>query len=718
MTDVISLLLTSPSCRAAKRWSGAPPTCEPYDCGALFDVHEHPVADLAALAALLGSLRSEPRVLAVRGTLLPGHRSTAVRRRSRGDNAPFEDRPHHWLLLDLDSWEDPDFLTDPAESAARARERLHPALRTAACIWHASGSAGFKTGARLHLWFWLDRPLGSLELKRWVQTWGVRVDNSLFSPVQPHYTADPVLVGLADPLPLRFGTLPGTPEVATPRNLALTDQAREAAQATLRSALARLRKAAEGDRNNSLFRQASRCAAFSEILGDGGRDQLAQAAIDLGLAPNEAVATVESAWRDAKPHALLDSNSFLSGLSLDDQMRPRPTVPNLVKILEANVDTNGLFCRDERTSFILLTRTPPWHPVTSGVYPAHIRNEDASYFQGWLSDELGMHSTTRQACQEAIEWVASLSLRDPFRDYLDEVEWDGSPRLSTWLPEATGCVSEFARIAGRRWLISAVARTYRPGCKVDTMLVLIGEQGMRKSTLLKELVGETYFTELQTHLDSDEAYMQTMGPAVVELPELSALGSREIEAVKAHLSTGVDRRRAKYARWVSDHHRRFVYAGTTNDPDFLHDTTGNRRFWPVYVTKMIDTDRIRQLRDQLWAEAVHAFRAGEQWHLTDRETSLAEQAQDGARARSGVEELLAEHLDSVQTPLAGYLPEQLDSEGRLLWVNPTQLARALDLDLARQSRQIASAFRALGWVRTRRREPGGPGVRRFERPPQ
>lgn len=226
----------------------------------------------------------------------------------------------------------------------------------------------------------------------------------------------------------------------------------------------------------------------------------------------------------------------------------------------------------------------------------------------------------------AIDRVCRENSYNPVTDYLNALKWDGTARLERWLPHLLGApASDFVRLVGPKVLISAVARAYEPGCKVDTVLVLEGEQGLKKSSAIAALFGEDYTAESVSLFDQhNKMVMQMMGAWCVELAEFVAVIRKDMNAVKGLISMRSDRVVLPYAKMASTHPRRCIFFGTIN-PDsmgYLTDSTGNRRYWPVTVTK-IDIEGILRSRDQLWAEAVHRYRGGERWWLEGDENKVA-----------------------------------------------------------------------------------------------
>lgn len=171
--------------------------------------------------------------------------------------------------------------------------------------------------------------------------------------------------------------------------------------------------------------------------------------------------------------------------------------------------------------------------------------------------------------RDAIEVVCEDNGADPLIDYLDGLSWDGIERLDGWL--TTYCAvtdTAYTRAVGRCWLIAAVARQYEPGCKVDTMLILEGPQGIGKSTALSILaVREGWFLDHLTKLSDKDSQHGLTGRWIVEMSELAALKKAKGEELKAFLSRQTDKFRPAYGRRVEQRPRRCVFAGTTNEAE-------------------------------------------------------------------------------------------------------------------------------------------------------
>jgi hypothetical protein len=239
-------------------------------------------------------------------------------------------------------------------------------------------------------------------------------------------------------------------------------------------------------------------------------------------------------------------------------------------------------------------------------------------------------ATPRSFFDDVLLDLAQRNGYHPVREYLDNLVWDGVPRLNTWLSTYAGAPNtELTRAIGRKTLIAAVSRVRRPGCKFDTALVLEGPQGLGKSSQLRTLCGDAWFDDnLHVGADPKQIIEQTAGKWIVEMAELSGIKRSEVEAVKTMLSRQSDRARLSYGRHAVDRPRQFILVGTVNEPRYLKDTTGNRRFWPVKTGTLVQ-DALARDRDQLWAEAAYEEARGESLVLPKElwADAAAEQAQ-------------------------------------------------------------------------------------------
>ena len=248
----------------------------------------------------------------------------------------------------------------------------------------------------------------------------------------------------------------------------------------------------------------------------------------------------------------------------------------------------------------------------------------------------GLQITDRNL-KDAITNVANAWTFHPIIDYLEGLEWDGKPRIATFLPDYLGMPDTiYSRETARLFFTACVARIYAPGHKWDFVPILSGEQEIAKSELMKALFSREWAGELTVDMASNkDAVEQMLGKWCLELPEISNMRRAEIERVKEFITLETDRVRLAYDRRMSSFPRQSVFVGTTNLDAYLKDPTGNRRFWPWPVSvPMLDFDRAAEERDQIWAEAHRLWRALCEKHGTA--TSLPLYLVGEARAQARV----------------------------------------------------------------------------------
>jgi predicted P-loop ATPase len=230
--------------------------------------------------------------------------------------------------------------------------------------------------------------------------------------------------------------------------------------------------------------------------------------------------------------------------------------------------------------------------------------------------------------------------------------WKGDKLLDTWAIDYLGAEdTPFVRAVSRRWMISAVARVMEPGCKADAMLVLEGAQGIGKSSVLAALGGEWFSDQLGGEIGSRDAKAGLVGKWIIEHSELAHLNRSAVERMKAFFTEQVDQYRPAYGRNEVEVPRQCVFAGTTNTSDYLRDETGNRRFWPVACKGPCLPDKVKEVRDQLWAEAVQAYRNGEVWWLQGDEIISKAKEEQAARVQDDAwDEAIINWADTARDP--------------------------------------------------------------------
>src|SRR4051794_2679319 len=404
--------------------------------------------------------------------------------------------------------------------------------------------------------------------------------------------------------------------------------------------------------------------AISEIIG-----RIAVCSLD-GIARERLLQTIKQQTRTAlsilrkqlteaiRAQQAGRSTGQIEGMILDAFGDPCPLEANAVTLLRQKLP--GLFALDEFRQLPMVMQPPPW--ARSGeTYPRPLTDADDAALLTFVQRQ-GVHLRGRPAIRTVMAEIIHDHVFHPVREYLDGLQWDSVPRLNQWLTTYLGAqeVPNYTAIVGPKWMISAVARIFRPGCIAKyCLLLLLGPQDLGKSTALSVL-GDEFYTDDIAELGTKDAAMQNAGVWIVELAELASTRKAHLDSVKSFISRATDRFRPPYGTHPIARPRQSVLAGTVNPSDaFLKDDTGNVRFWTTTCTK-IDLDALRRDRDQLWAEAVHRVRAGETWWLEDTSTIEAARAEQ------------AEHTETVEDhPWFKLIEDWIRDEEKLVYALAT-----------------------------------------------
>ncbi len=254
------------------------------------------------------------------------------------------------------------------------------------------------------------------------------------------------------------------------------------------------------------------------------------------------------------------------------------------------------------------------------------------------------------------------------------------------------------------WLIGACARVFEPGCQLDTMLMLIGGQGVGKSQACAALVPDrAWFGDSTFDIANKDAFINLHGKWIYELAECESLKRASDDARKAFITSRVDRYRKPFGRLAEDHPRQVVFVATTNNTEVLTDPTGARRFWTVLVGEP-DLDALRRDRDQLFAEALFRYRAGEPWHLDAEHAALLVEAQRQFEVPEAWEGVISPWVEQQESP---FTVEDAMRDG---------LGLSVDRWTAKVRQRVGKALARLGCTKTRPRAESARRVWCWERP--
>ena len=339
------------------------------------------------------------------------------------------------------------------------------------------------------------------------------------------------------------------------------------------------------------------------------------------------------------------------------------TIENVVTILRHDPDLAGRLALNEMDHNIVTQKSLPWR---QSPRISQWTDTDDAALRYYLERIYGL--TGKDRIFDATNVVANENKFHPVRDYLSGCAWDGVPRVETLLIDYMGAEdNDYTRAVTKKTLTAAVARVFTPGCKFDYMLTLRGRQGMGKSALIAKLGGE-WFSDSFTTVQGKEAYEQVIGVWIMEVGELAGMRKAEEEATKLYVSKQVDRFRPAYGRRTQEFPRQCIFIGTTNEQQFLRDSTGNRRFWVVDTPNRPRRDMWAELTPEtiklIWGEAVEIFKQGETLFLPPEIEAMARNVQRAHEEENPKVGIVAEYLDRL-------LPEdweKRDAYDRRAWL--------------------------------------------------
>lgn len=407
--------------------------------------------------------------------------------------------------------------------------------------------------------------------------------------------------------------------------------------------LVRIHKYGHLDRDQKSIKGKSYTAMIDFCIADQGvketiaTEKISEATKDFTISDNEDDEEVDIKW--------------MLGLSSDSKGNYLSNAPNISLIFKEDVNLKGAFKKNTFDDKNYCVKNLPWRKL---INPEPIKNVDYSGVRSYIETVYGISSPSK--IEDALSLEFEKNSYNPVIDYLEGVVWDKIPRVDTLLIDYFGAENNsYSREAIRKTLVGAVARAFNPGVKFDLVLTLVGNrQGTGKSTFFSKL-GKDWFSDSFHSITGKESFEQLQGAWIMEIAELSGIRKSDIEPTKHYLTKREDTYRPAYGRIVETFKRKTVFVATTNEKDFLRDPSGNRRFMPVDVVEsrivkhvLSPNELVDSEVDQIWAEAVYIFEAGEPLYLSDEAEKIARKEQ---REHSQIDDRQGIILDFLDTLL-------------------------------------------------------------------
>jgi len=351
---------------------------------------------------------------------------------------------------------------------------------------------------------------------------------------------------------------------------------------------------------------------------------------------------------------IVSSELWMTKLDVNKWGAYKPTRENVRLILRHDPNLKEGYGYNEFSCRPVVTGELPWRDAPSSPDGDPWQDNDDAALRCYIERVYGISAPS--IVYDALSAAMGERGFHPVRNYFSGLWWDGVPRLDTLFIEYLGAEdSDYVRAVSRKFFVAAVSRIMRPGIKFDYMPMLVGPQGIGKSKLLRAMA-KYWFNDSITTVQGKDACEALRGFLIIEMAEMNAFKKAEIEAVKNYLTKQEDAYRESYGRRTNRYPRQCVFAGTTNDDECLRDRTGARRFWAVDVTgdgakSVDDLDGFEV--DQVWAEALEYYNAGETLYLSGRLEQDANAQQEMHTEEDPQQGLIQEYLDRL-------LPENWD----------------------------------------------------------
>lgn len=386
--------------------------------------------------------------------------------------------------------------------------------------------------------------------------------------------------------------------------------------------------------------------------------------------------------------------------------------PNVMYCMQLDPELAGLARYNTFTMQLDRSREAPWGRE-AGVW----EEEDDMMLGEYLLRVHGLNIAAKSTLRDGVQMAARLDKYNPIEDLIRAEEWDKTPRLEHWLTKVYGIEERpYTRLIGKCFMMGLVNRAINPGCKFDYMLILKGEQGLKKSSAFRALA-YPYFTDNAIKVGDKDSQLAQQMAWLVESAELESMNKADATAIKQYLSAQEDWFRPPYGAQMIKAKRHFVNVGTTNADAFLRDATGDRRFWPLEIHQ-VNPDVLVEMRGQLLAEALHRLNEGERyWPDREEEKTLIFPEQEPFKRSDPWEDLLDTFVNGMEgLHVNDPAPKHREFFSRIelyqvLQIKPDRVDNAGQMDT-----RISNAMKALGF--RVQRETTGKRRRGFQRVPK
>lgn len=361
------------------------------------------------------------------------------------------------------------------------------------------------------------------------------------------------------------------------------------------------------------------------------------------------------------------------GLALTKSGNPHFNIDNSLRLLERCPDFQDFIWYDEFHQRYFTTWNGPrreWSDADT-VKLTHL-----------MQGTFGLYNVSDKTVFQAVMVYAHRRTKNEPRDWMESLTWDGVSRAPAFFWDCFGVEeSEYSHALGTNFWIGMIARILSPGCQLDNMVILEGLQGSGKTSALR-IIGGSWYTSAHYSVQNTDFFQSIQGKLIIEISELEAFSKAEATRIKNVITASSDRYRASYGRTAQDHPRQCIFVGSTNEKSYLKDHTGARRFWPVRCHK-IDIERIRENRDQYFAEAVHRFKVGEKWYEMPADST-------------GMEQHKRRQQDVWEQAIIDWLPGRFGEVSVMEVAKDCLKIEISKLDIPTQVR-IAKALSTTGW---------------------